>query len=248
MHLGDCRGKTAGVAGRGRVSAMEMNARFRGYLPVVLDLETGGFDRAVHAVLEIAALTLDFDEDRLVISNRHRWVVGPASGYQRGGSVAASNRHRLGGSAPGCRGRGRGNPRAIQDGTRRTQATALPTRSRRRSQRPLRPRLSTCRGGRRNGVKRSPFHPFSVLDTVGLAAVAYGHTVLSEACTRAGIGYDTERRSFGGVRCGSNRQAVLCRGERRQLCLAAALTSGSSSPDWNISVTMSQPPTSSPST
>ena len=45
----------------------------------------------------------------------------------------------------------------------------------------------------RNGVKRSPSHPFSVMDTVGLAALAYGHTVLGEACTRAGIGYASER-------------------------------------------------------
>ena len=45
----------------------------------------------------------------------------------------------------------------------------------------------------RSGVKRSPFHPFSVLDTVALAAVHYGHTVLSEACGRAGIAYDADR-------------------------------------------------------
>ena len=45
----------------------------------------------------------------------------------------------------------------------------------------------------RSGVKRSPFHPFSVVDTVALAAVHYGHTVLSEACGRAGIDYDADR-------------------------------------------------------
>ena len=45
----------------------------------------------------------------------------------------------------------------------------------------------------RNGVKRNPFHPFTVLDTASLAAVAYGHTVLSEACSRAGIEFEGGR-------------------------------------------------------
>ncbi len=45
----------------------------------------------------------------------------------------------------------------------------------------------------RSNIKRNPFHPFSALDTASLAAVAYGHTVLSEACHRAGIGFDAKR-------------------------------------------------------
>ena len=45
-------------------------------------------------------------------------------------------------------------------------------------------------GVARNSIKRNPFHPFSFLDTASLAAVAYGHTVLSEACARAGIAFD----------------------------------------------------------
>ena len=45
----------------------------------------------------------------------------------------------------------------------------------------------------RSGVKRNPFHPFSSIDTASLAAVAYGHTVLSEACARAAIEFDPEQ-------------------------------------------------------
>ena len=45
----------------------------------------------------------------------------------------------------------------------------------------------------RNGIKRDPFHPFSVMDTVGLAGVACGHTVLREACTRAGLTFNPEQ-------------------------------------------------------
>ncbi len=171
---------------------MEMNARFRGYLPVVLDLETGGFDHAVHAVLEIAALTLDFDEDRLVISNRHRWVVAPhpdtsvEAASLRVTGIDLEDPHRA----------------AVAEGVAIRELFKM-VRAELKRQRCQRAVVAAHNAhfdhgflhaaAARNGVKRSPFHPFSVLDTVGLAAVAYGHTVLSEACTRAGIGYDTER-------------------------------------------------------
>jgi ribonuclease T len=55
----------------------------------------------------------------------------------------------------------------------------------------------------RSGHKRNPFHPFSVFDTVTLAGVAYGQTVLARAVQAAGLEwngeeahsavYDTER-------------------------------------------------------
>ena len=45
----------------------------------------------------------------------------------------------------------------------------------------------------RQQIKRSPFHPFSFIDTASLAAVAYGHTVLSEACARAHIAFEPSK-------------------------------------------------------
>ncbi|MHB1799788.1 MAG: ribonuclease T, partial [Vulcanimicrobiaceae bacterium] len=38
--------------------------------------------------------------------------------------------------------------------------------------------------------KRSPFHPFSCFDTVSLAGLAYGQTVLARALQAAGIEWD----------------------------------------------------------
>ena len=40
-----------------------MATRFRGFLPVVIDVETGGFNSASDALLEIAAVTVGFTED-----------------------------------------------------------------------------------------------------------------------------------------------------------------------------------------
>ena len=42
----------------------------------------------------------------------------------------------------------------------------------------------------RTGIKNSPFHPFSVIDTVSLAGLAYGQTVLARAIMAAGIEWD----------------------------------------------------------
>ena len=37
--------------------------RFRGFLPVVVDVETGGFDPKIHALLEIAAVIIKQDDE-----------------------------------------------------------------------------------------------------------------------------------------------------------------------------------------
>ena len=39
-----------------------LSERFRGYLPVVVDVETGGFNERTDALLEIAAVILNLDE------------------------------------------------------------------------------------------------------------------------------------------------------------------------------------------
>ncbi len=45
----------------------------------------------------------------------------------------------------------------------------------------------------RCGIKRNPFHPFSIFDTVTLAGAALGQTVLARAAVRAGLGWDPEQ-------------------------------------------------------
>ena len=42
----------------------------------------------------------------------------------------------------------------------------------------------------RTGIKRNPFHPFSTFDTVTLAGLAYGQTVLARAVSSAGLEWD----------------------------------------------------------
>lgn len=171
---------------------MLMSERFRGFLPVVVDLETGGFDPEINPILEMAAVQVRFQGDRLTVADRWQRAVHPYPG-------------------------GVLNPAALKvtgidplDPAREavTEAEAL-----RELFRLVRQALKreTCqrailvahnaafdqqflnRAVARTQVKRNPFHPFSFIDTASLAAVAYGHTVLSEACARAQITFDRER-------------------------------------------------------
>ncbi|MCE2461822.1 MAG: ribonuclease T [Pseudomonadales bacterium] len=169
-----------------------MKTRFRGYLPVVVDLETGGFDDTVHSLLEIAAVTLNFEHQRLVASGRHRWAVTPHPD-----TAVEEASLRVTGIDLNDPARGavpeheavRGLFRVVRAEVKRHGCQrAIVTAHNAHFDHGFIHAAAT-----RSGIKRSPFHPFSVVDTVGLAAVHYGHTVLSEACGRAGIDYDADR-------------------------------------------------------
>ena len=58
-----------------------MARRFRGFLPVVVDVETGGFHSMTDALLEIAAVLIDITEDgALVRGATHSFHVQPFVG------------------------------------------------------------------------------------------------------------------------------------------------------------------------
>ena len=168
----------------------QLARRFRGYLTVVIDVETGGFNCATDALLEIAAVIPNMDEDgQLYAEHSHFFRVEPFVGANIEQAahdftgikldhplrMAVSEEHALteifrsvrkSMKAAGCK-------RAILVGHNShfdlgfVQAAA-----------------------ERCGIKRNPFHPFSSFDTATLAGLAYGQTVLSKACEAAGIDFD----------------------------------------------------------
>lgn len=164
--------------------------RFRGFLPVVVDVETGGFDCERHALLEIAAIPIEVDAD----------------GFLSPGEVAASHVDPFPGAEI--------DPKSLE-----ITGIVLdhPFRMARQEREALdhvfaKVRAAVRRHGcqrailvghnahfdlgflnaavKRTGHKRNPFHPFSTFDTVTLAGMAYGQTVLSRAAQAAGIGWD----------------------------------------------------------
>ena len=56
--------------------------RFRKFLPVIVDLETGGFDAKKNAILEIAIQLIDEEDSRLILGNSHRYHIKPFEGLK----------------------------------------------------------------------------------------------------------------------------------------------------------------------
>ena len=168
-----------------------MAQRFRGYLPVVVDVETGGFNENTDALLQIAAVLIDIDErGHLYCSDTVSCHVNPFPGANLDpksmevNGIIVDHPFRL----------------AVDE------KQALP-----KIFKPVREALKHhgCNkailvghnahfdlkfinaAAARSGIKRNPFHPFSTFDTVSLAGLAYGQTVLARSVRSAGMEWDT---------------------------------------------------------
>jgi ribonuclease T len=165
--------------------------RFRGFLPVVIDVETGGFHAKTDALLEIAAVIVEIDATgRLRPGATHSYHVKPFEGSRldpaslevngidpwhplrpaidEGDALQRVFREiRTAIRSHGCR-------RAILVGHNAAFDLGF---------------LNAAVG--RAGIKRNPFHPFSCFDTATLAGAALGQTVLARATQLAGIDFDT---------------------------------------------------------
>ncbi|MDX1609359.1 MAG: ribonuclease T [Halofilum sp. (in: g-proteobacteria)] len=164
-----------------------MSQRFRGFLPVVVDVETGGFDPRSHALLEIAAIVLEMDEEGwLVPGEPISTHVIPFQGAEIDPKSLEVNGidpwHPL---------------RAARNEHDALAYLFQPIRQAVRDRECNRAILVGHNAAfdlnflnaavERSGIRRNPFHPFSFLDTVSLAALAYGQTVLARATAAAGL-------------------------------------------------------------
>lgn len=168
---------------------MNLNERFRGYLPVVVDLETGGFDNAIHPILELACQFLDWEDEHLIAGPLHHWPVAPFAG-----ATVDPASLKFTGIDPT---RPASDEKTVLAEffklVRKAMKDAACQRAILVAHNAAFDQGFVTAACTRSGIKRNPFHPFSTLDTASLAAVAYGHTVLSEACRRAGLDFDEQR-------------------------------------------------------
>ncbi len=164
--------------------------RFRGFLPVVIDVETGGFFARTDALLEIAAVVIDIDATgRLRRGATHSYHVKPFEGARLDPASLEVNGidpwHPL---------------RPALDEADALQRIFREIRTAIRSHGCRRAILVGHNAAfdlgflnaavERTGIKRNPFHPFSCLDTATLAGAALGQTVLARAAQLAGIDFD----------------------------------------------------------
>ena len=172
-----------------------VSGRFRGYYPVTIDVETGGFNSATDALLEVAAVTFTVEESGLWTMDEciSRHVepfeganldpaaleftgIDPEHPFRK--QIAVSEKEALRDifkvirqkmKAYGCK-------RAILVGHNPSFDLGFINAAVERS-----------------GIKRNPFHPFGTFDTATLGGLVYGQTVLSRAAIAAGIQWDHEQ-------------------------------------------------------
>jgi len=168
-----------------------MSRRFRGFLPVVVDCETGGFNHQTDALLEIAAVIVKIGEDgRLYRGATHAYHLQPFPGANLEPAALAFT--------------GINVDHPLRPAVPEREALRLMFREVRDEMHATGCTRAVLVGHNaffdlnfinaaiaRTGIKRSPFHPFSSFDTATLAGVAFGQTVLARACAAAAIEFDS---------------------------------------------------------
>ena len=184
--------------------------RFRGYLPVVVDVETGGFDAERHALLEIAAVPIEMDGEGLV-------RCGPTVSMHVNpfpGAVIDPKALEITGIDVDHPFRGALDERAALDHIFKPIREAV---RREGCQRAILVGHNAAfdlgflnAAVRRVAHKRNPFHPFSCFDTATLAGLAYGQTVLSRAAHAAGLEWN-QNEAHSAVYDAENTAELFCR-------------------------------------
>lgn len=168
--------------------------RFRGYMPVVVDVETAGFNATTDALLEVAAVTLYIDaEGNWELDETISRHIQPFPGANLDQAaldftgidphhpfrkeIAISEKDALQEIFSLVRKKVKQHDckRAILVGHNAAFDLGFINAAVERTQ-----------------IKRNPFHPFSTFDTVTLAGLAYGQTVLSRAVEQAGFDWDSD--------------------------------------------------------
>ena len=172
------------------LAPITLATRFRGFLPVVIDVETGGFNSVTDALLEIAAVLIEMREDgSLARGITHRYHVTPFPGANLEAASLAVN--------------GIDPFHPLRPAIAETDALQRIFTEVRRAVRDAGCTRAILVGHNsffdlnflnaaiaRTQIKRSPFHPFSSFDTATLAGAALGQTVLAKAVQLAGIPWD----------------------------------------------------------
>lgn len=172
-------------------AAPSIAERFRGFLPVVVDVETGGFNAQTDALLEIAAVTLQMDASgRLQRLHTYADHVQPFPGARLDPAALAFTGidpyHPFRNARPE-----REVLHSVFQPVRRAVRDSGCSRAILVGHNPWFDLAFINAAAQRCAIKRNPFHPFSAFDTATLGGLAFGQTVLSRAAQAAGLSWDT---------------------------------------------------------
>ncbi|MGN0916279.1 MAG: exonuclease domain-containing protein [Succinivibrio sp.] len=170
----------------------QLKYRFREFLPVIVDVETAGFDPKVNALIEVSMMTVKFDENGYLIPDEQFSAnIRPFEGSVINESNIAFLKI---------------DPFDESRDLKTEEEALLPmfkSISKKIKQHKCKRAVLVGHNGHfdlgfilaaaeRLKTKKCPFHPFSVIDTGSLSMLMYGQSVLVKACLAAGIGFDME--------------------------------------------------------
>ncbi|WP_338589063.1 ribonuclease T [Shewanella khirikhana] len=170
----------------------KLKYRFRGYYPVVIDVETAGFNAQTDALLEIAVTLLKMDDDGVLgLDKTLHFHIEPFEGANLEPAALAFN-----GIDPNNPLRGAISEKeafleifkAVRKGMKASDCHRAVVVAHNAAF----DHGFVTKAIERSGVKRTPFHPFATFDTACLSGLALGHTVLAQACKIAGIPFDNK--------------------------------------------------------
>jgi len=175
------------------ISQNPLGKRFRGYLPVIIDIETAGFNAKKNPLLEIAAIIVEPDDlGWLKITEKHHCNIVPFKNSELDEAAL-----KFTGIDPFHPFRMAIDEKDALDKLFTPIKAAVKRNDCKRAilvgHNPAFDINFLNAAIERTKYKRSPFHPFSSFDTATLGGLAYGQTVLAKVAEAAGIAWDNEK-------------------------------------------------------
>lgn len=164
--------------------------RFRGYLPVIIDVETAGLNADTDALLELAAITVKMDENgELVPDQKCHFHIQPFEGANINPDSLKFNGIDIDNPLRGAVPENIAIPemfKMVRQAVKKQgcQRAVIVAHNAAFDQAFVQAAIKRVK------AKRDPFHPFALFDTATLAGFMYGQTVLVKACQMAGIDFD----------------------------------------------------------
>lgn len=168
---------------------MQIKERVRGYLPVVIDIETAGFNHQTDAMLEICAVIIGIDETgQFFTKEPQHFHINPFKGANLEPAALKFNGIDVDNPL-----RGAIDEKLALNDMFKTIRTEMKQQDCTRSILVGHNAffdLNFLYAASDRSLLKNPFHQFSTIDTVSLSALAYGETVLAKAIAKAGIEFD----------------------------------------------------------
>jgi len=165
--------------------------RFRKYLPVVVDIETGGFDPLRNAILEIAITLIEKENNIFTVGETYRYHINPFENLIVEEKSLEFTKINLDHPLRN----GKSEKEALQDLFKVINVTKNKYECSRAILVGHNAHFDSSflnAAANRNNIKKTPFHKFSVIDTVSLGVLATGQTVLARICDELDIDYDSD--------------------------------------------------------